>query len=303
MKRIIALIICAALLFSMVSVYAEETGWQCPQCGTVNSGNYCTECGSKKPEAVICPNCGEQYPADTSFKFCANCGASLPSAAASEAMLVPYKTVGSAVTFGSYEQDNDTSNGPEEIEWIVLDVQDGKSLLLSKYGLDAKPYNTESTSITWENSTIRKWLNNDFITAAFTADEQKAIIMTQVDNSSAQGYSEWSTSGGNNTQDQIFLLSYAEAKKYLDVEFGNSSNLKARVSPTAYAEAQGADTSSRNETEDGEAAGWWWLRSPGPHQRDAAFVLFDGSLNFNFVNIDRGCVRPAFWINLESDIF
>ena len=58
------------------------------------------------------------------------------------AKLALYKKVGSIVTFGQYEQDNNTGNGPEEIEWIVLDVQDGKSLLLSRYGLDAKPYNT-----------------------------------------------------------------------------------------------------------------------------------------------------------------
>ena len=52
-----------------------------------------------------------------------------------------FRTVGNIVAFGRYEQDNDLTNGPEPIEWIVLDVVDGektKALLLSKYGLDAK---------------------------------------------------------------------------------------------------------------------------------------------------------------------
>lgn len=38
--------------------------------------------------------------------------------------------------------------------------------------------------------------------------------MTTVDNSKAQGYSGYSTDGGNNTEDKVFLLSYAEANKY-----------------------------------------------------------------------------------------
>ena len=225
------------------------------------------------------------------------------AAAAREAKLAPYKIVGGTVTFGCYEQDNDTSDGSEKIEWIVLDAQDGKSLLLSKYGLDAKPYNTGYKDITWEVSTIREWLNNGFMAAAFTAEEQKAIMTTQVDNGSAQGYSGWNTSGGNDTQDQFFLLSYAEANKYLDVTYDNSNNLKSRVSPTAYAKAQGAYTSNSYKTDDGNIAGWWWLRSPGFLQYSAADVRSGGSLRNCSVDDDHGCVRPAFWINLESDIF
>ena len=59
-----------------------------------------------------------------------------------------FKIVGSTVTFGSYEQDNDTSNGKEPLEWIVLSYQDGKSLLISKYGLDCQPYNTVRADMT-----------------------------------------------------------------------------------------------------------------------------------------------------------
>lgn len=49
--------------------------------------------------------------------------------------------------------------------------------------------------------------------------------------------------------------------------------------------------------------GWWWLRSPGEDQHSAACVDTDGSLNYNNVNDDDGCVRPALWVNLESGIF
>ncbi len=120
-------------------------------------------------------------------------------------------TAGSTVTFGHYEQDGNTGNGPEPIEWIVLDVQEGKSLLLSKYGLDKIAYHTSKQNITWEKSTLRRWLNKIFMNSAFTAEEQTAVLMTKVDNSEIQGSSKFRTDGGNNTEDYLFLLSYREA--------------------------------------------------------------------------------------------
>jgi len=75
------------------------------------------------------------------------------------------------------------------------------------------------------------------------------------------------------------------------------------AAPTAYAIKQGAYTSRSYKTADGTAAGWWWLRSPGDDQHYAAGVSSGGSLGCSNVNYDSGCVRPALWINLESDIF
>ena len=46
---------------------------------------------------------------------------------------------GDIVIFGSYEQDNDESNGTEDIEWLVLAREDNKALLISKYALDVQP--------------------------------------------------------------------------------------------------------------------------------------------------------------------
>ena len=129
-----------------------------------------------------------------------------------------------------------------------------------------QPYNTEYTDITWEKCTLRTWLNSTFFNKAFSTEEQGAIMTTSVDNSKSQGYSDWGTNGGNNTEDIIFLLSYAEANKYLGVTSDDRNNTKSRVVPTAYAEAAGASTYSSYKTADGEASGWWWLRSPGRRQ-------------------------------------
>ena len=210
-------------------------------------------------------------------------------------------SVGEYVTFGHYPQTSE-GNDNTPIEWLVLARDGNKALLLSRYGLDAKPYNEKYVDITWEKCTLRTWLNGTFLNKAFTTQEQKGILLTNVDNSKSQGYSKWSTNGGNNTQDRIFLLSYAEANKYLGVTYGDSKNMKSRIAPTAYAEKQGAYTNSSNKTAGGEAASWW-LRSPGGRQDCVAYVNNDGSLNFDRGYNGRVCIRPALWIDLESGIF
>lgn len=50
-------------------------GWKC-SCGRVNSGNFCAECGSKKPEEGWKCSCG----AVNNGKFCPNCGSKKPDA-------------------------------------------------------------------------------------------------------------------------------------------------------------------------------------------------------------------------------
>ena len=55
----------------------EET-WTC-SCGTVNKGKFCSECGAKKPEGgAKCGNCGwESDDPSASPKFCPECGTPL----------------------------------------------------------------------------------------------------------------------------------------------------------------------------------------------------------------------------------
>ena len=212
-------------------------------------------------------------------------------------------TVGNYVTFGEYPQ---TTDGEDmtPIEWLVLARNGNKALLISRYGLDAQPYNADYTSVTWETCTLRTWLNGTFYNKAFSSAEQAAILTTNVDNSKNQCYSGWSTSGGNNTQDKVFLLSYAEANKYFGVEYwkntGARDNVKSRVAPTPYAIAQGAYTSSSNMTADSNVAGWWWLRSPGSYQSSAAYVSPNGSLRDHNVDSGSASVRPALWVNIEA---
>lgn len=193
---------------------------------------------------------------------------------------------GDYVFFGAYEQDNNTSNGKEDVEWLVLEVKDGKALVVSKYALDCKQYNTSNTDVTWETCTLRKWLNNDFINAAFSSYEKAMIPTVTV---SADKNPDYSTNPGNATQDQVFLLSITEANKYFN------SNGARQCVPTDYAVANGTRESNSGNC-------WWWLRSPGYDLNNAADVCIGGGVyeRGNGVGSGDGAVRPALWIDLNS---
>ena len=217
---------------------------------------------------------------------------------------------GDTVTFGVFPQEE---NGKDQtpIDWIVLDVQDGKALLISEYGLDARPCVKISDyrnlkDVTWEDCELRSWLNETFLSAAFSEKEQAAILETEVDNSSAQGFSEWPTVGGNNTKDRIFLLSYAEANRYFGVTPDSSDNVAARTSPTAYAFKTGEQFTKTDteKTSEGKSAVDWWLRSPGKEQINGALVTDKGTLSGLATANYPGCyVRPVMWVSLDSGIF
>lgn len=196
--------------------------------------------------------------------------------------------VGDYLIFGTYEQDNDPSNGKEDIRWLVLEVKDGKALVVSKYALDCKAYNNVFMTISWEKSSLRAWLNQDFFNAAFCVEERAMIPEVTV---TADPNPAYETKTGNDTQDRVFLLSIAEADRY----FASAEDRKCE--PTAYAVEKGAHTSTKSGLRC-----WWWLRSPGYLQFRASLVLNDGNIynHGDFATYGTGTIRPAMWIDLEA---
>ena len=191
--------------------------------------------------------------------------------------------VGNYVELGTYPQ---TSSGTDStpIEWLVLARDGDNALLISRYSLDAQPYNEELEDTTWEKCTLRTWLNTDFYNKAFSADDKQHIIKSRV---TADQNPSYSTDPGNDTTDNVFLLSIDEVNKYF------AGDTERICYPTDYAKERGAYTSN-------SGACWWWLRSPGFFSDYAALVNRDGSV------INHGCsvrnssssVRPAVWVRL-----
>lgn len=201
--------------------------------------------------------------------------------------------IGSIVTFGSYEQDNDPEDGSEPLEWIVLDQKEDRVLLLSRYVIDCKEYHSANTDITWENCDLRDWLNHEFFRTAFSEKQQEQIMETEVKNSDNEWYD---TYGGNDTCDRVFLLSIEEVGKY------TGSDQEREAIATKYVQEQGV------WSDDGDETAYWWLRTPGYGTNSVVFVYNRGDVNtygggvtdYGYYTLSRTVgVRPALWVKLD----
>ncbi len=190
---------------------------------------------------------------------------------------------GDTFTFGTWEQDGDTENGPEDIVWYVLSNRDGKLTAISKYGLDAQPYHSEASEVTWENSDIRSWLNTAFYETAFSEAERKLIDISQISNRENPYYA---TGGGGSTEDAVFLLSEKDAEALTaDISVGY---------PTAAGRAAGISTDGTGHCE-------WWLRTTGIREGTACRVSKDGEADAIGTKIESDflAVRPCIVIDYQ----
>lgn len=222
------------------------------------------------------------------------------------------------VVFGHYEQDNNASNGPEPIEWEILDENENGKLLISRYVLDSIPYNTDHKEVTWETCTLRSWLNDGFYNSAFNYDEQSLI--TTVNNENADLVAE----GGNDTADKVFCLSLDEAAKYYKFSydqysyFGFCKNIITE--PTSYAKERGVYTKTLTKDDNnvgyaeapkgyiegciGKIGAAWWLRTSGYFNETACAVLPNGYVGADYefgVGSSTYGVRPVIWLNVKDE--
>ena len=237
--------------------------------------------------------------------------------------------VGDTIIMGTYEQDN-ISNGKEALNWQILDIQDGKALIISCSVLDCKDFSESTDIVSWAESSLRKWLNTDFYESTFSDSEQDRIILTEISNPGTYtGYDDsgcWTvsntvsnletilseTDGQKNTQDRIFLLNIDEADQF----FASDNDRKAFLSDygteifikLGFEQAQNGniDEDTIRDYYEQEASKYgrgfcnWWLRSPGIIEGTAAAVDYNGSSGQSMaVNAKDGGVRPAMWIEIQ----
>ena len=217
---------------------------------------------------VKCPDCGKEV--SDRADACPNCGC--PGKYFPGRML----QIGDSYMFGNW--------GGEDIEWRVLDVEDGRALLITERAIDSRQYNEEYCDVTWKECALRAWLNGEFLGGAFSGSERGRISETSAAN---RGNAEYGTKGGPDTEDHVFCLSIDEAGSYF-------ANDDARICfPTRCAEGNGIWV-------DDNSACRWWLRSPGNFQDCAAYVNVIGHVNGSgcVVRSVSNGVRPALWLDL-----
>jgi len=170
-----------------------------------------------------------------------------------EKLIIKNSSVKSTVRLGKYD-------------WLILDIVNNKALLMKKTSIAGIPYNDSLKEVTWEESTLRAWLNSDFYNNSFSSEERKNIVPADVENPANPSNA---AEAGRSTRDYIFILSIEEALKYADIIPESDHNI--------------------------------WLRSPGSSSNKAAFISADKTIMENGyeVNSDKLAIRPVLWFSLE----
>ncbi len=199
--------------------------------------------------------------------------------------------VGDKIVFGSYS-------------WKVLDIEKDRALIISEYIIEQRPYHDAYVGITWADCSLRKYLNGEFYDGFNEAEKSRIcpVINKNYDN-------EWyGTAGGEDTRDNIFLLSMEEA---VCQYFGDSSAMLYNPGKNQryWFERKDKNNSRRvAKLEDNkEQIWWWWTRTPGRVNVKSVYIHGDGNIGIQGNNILKGniadgrCtggVRPALWLKL-----
>ncbi len=187
----------------------------------------------------------------------------------------------------------------EPIKWRVVEENDGHAMLFCDIALDAQSFDYDGGeySNNYAQSTIREWLNDNFYNAAFSLLQKERVLTTNVDNSAQSTRYAENSYASMNTDDKMFLLSYAEITAYSAkaVENGKYESEKESLmlKVSEYAKSQGCFAS-----QDGYC--YWRLRSPDAYKSyHSAYVCQDGALKdvYKVFYSDFGIV-PALWINI-----
>ena len=230
----------------------------CPKCFKFlnDSDKFCVKCGTDVQKREYCSNCGKEI-INHKATSCPSCGCDRT------ALLLKEEhakwSLRSSHKFGSYYGD---------ISWTVIDGYQNSVLLLSDYIIECQPYNETTAEkvyesrITWENCTLRKWLNGKFYNSAFSAEEKKRI--------------------NKSSEDYVFLLSDKEALKYLDYDWQRGA------SPTSHADSQ------RRTTEELR----WWTRSIYSGWSVPTFTP-EGMVEDKIASDKGAGVRPAIWLRID----
>lgn len=187
----------------------------------------------------------------------------------------------------------------ERIRWRVLGNDGDTLFVMADKGLDCQCYHEVDDEITWENCSLRSWLNGTFFHTAFDSSEREAVAIRQTDHSAYVP--------GSSTQDYVTIPSMAWMS---DKNYGYSMPVGSpapnrQLAASDYARAMGVRLGDENGG--GEQSCWWWMRDPAPAGTASAFnyaALMGNNGAFSLYGRVHGqhrAVVPALFIRRSSD--
>jgi len=176
-------------------------------------------------------------------------------------------------------------------DWYILKEEDDKILLLSQDIIELKKYHDTFEDVTWEDASIRKYLNGEFYDS-FESEDKLQIIESHICNEDNPWYS---VSGGQKTMDKIFLLSIDEVVRYL----GDSGQLMEPNNKYFIDDKYNLARSAKL----GGSPARWMLRTPGNSPDFVATITIEGKIAMTGDFVNRSStdlfnvgIRPALWM-------
>lgn len=118
-----------------------------------------------------------------------------------------FANVGDVVWFGRYEQNGNILDGPENLEWIVLEKEEDSLLLLSRNVIFAE----EVSDLPWEENPVRTLLNQEFFYEAFLDEVKNRMNKSVV----PWMQERWVSIDFTVAEDAVFLLNDKEIQLFL----------------------------------------------------------------------------------------
>lgn len=203
--------------------------------------------------------------------------------------------VGDSFKFGiayKYKKDNMEDFNREDydlLEWKVVATEEDRVLLTTNtICWDNEPFHNGSNIATWENSTLRTWLNGSLYDTIFTDAEKSMILETEVKNKENPKYHK---GGGKDTKDKLFIPSVDEIQKY----YSSSKELNPA-----------------QDDEDMYDENMYFLRTTGKSHQYVSYIDSNGKINlfgydvngYCYGDIDDDCTigtKPFMWVKCDNN--
>ncbi len=208
----------------------------------------------------------------------------------------------------------------EPIRWRILSVDGAKAFLLCDSIIANMAYQSDYYTVeedeylcyyttangapegtylnNYKYSEVRAWLNAAFYENAFSEMQSDLILITEVDNSAGSTVDASNSSACENTEDKIFLLSYAEVTNsaYGFAPGRYTPDEARRMASSDYARATGVNAGYYSYPDNGN----WMLRSPEDGDVYISRIGYDGMYGHHWCHLDDYGVVPALWITLSE---
>ena len=206
----------------------------------------------------------------------------------------------------------------EPIKWRVLEKDGQSAMLVADRLLDCEAFNVKAENVYWEDCTLRSYLNgydskqnkagmtygkdNSFFYTAFSEEEQKGIIKTEVKNPDNVYFG---TACGKSTEDHVFIPDEQEifhtdaAASHGFAKSDGVNDCARRFQPTLYAMAKGAWYSP---VESNKGNGFWILRTSGYTNANVNYICDFGAVynRGTYVTVSDAGILPAIYVDLRK---